>query len=68
MIRILVENKFDGESKYIEAAGVSTDTKPTSGIVTGSLFLEVDSGDIYAFEEGDSPAWNKIAALGGSGA
>ena len=68
MIRILIENKFDENAKYIEAAGTSLDTKPDTGIVTGSLFLEVDTGDIYAFEEGDSPAWNKIAALGGSGA
>ena len=27
--------------------------------------VEVDTGDVYAFAEGDSPAWNKITALGG---
>lgn len=65
MIRILAERIIEGNKKYIEAAGLSTDSKPTANIVTGSLFLEVNTGDIYAFEEGVSPAWDKIAALGG---
>ena len=65
MIRILVEKIIDGDKKYIEAAGLNDDTKPTENLVTGSLFLEVDTGDVYAFAEGDSPDWNKIAELGG---
>ena len=46
---------------------VSVDGHPTSrnvGIATGSLFLEVDTGDVYAYDE-DGSEWNKIAALGG---
>lgn len=65
MVRTLEERTFVPGKKYIEAAGLSTDTKPTENIITGSLFLEVDTGDVYAFAEGDSPAWNQIAALGG---
>jgi hypothetical protein len=65
MVRVIVERMFDAQTKYIEASGLSTDTKPTEGIVTGSLFLEVDTGDVYAFAEGDTPAWDQIAALGG---
>ena len=65
MVRILYERVIDWNTRYIEAAGLSTDSKPTANIVTGSLFLEVNTGDIYAFEEGDSPAWDKIAELGG---
>lgn len=65
MIRVLTERVFVDKKKYIEAAGLSTDSKPTANVVTGSLFLEVDSGDVYAFAEGDVPAWNQIAALGG---
>lgn len=65
MVRILVDQTYSSGKRYIEAAGLSTDSKPTAGVVTGSLFLEVDSGDVYAFAEGDSPAWNQIAALGG---
>lgn len=53
MIRILKENNFDGEKKYIEAAGLSTDTKPTGGIITGSCFIEVDTGIRYLFDEVD---------------
>jgi len=65
MIRVLVEKLFADGLKYIEAAGLAADEKPAGGIVTGSLFLEADTGDIYAFAEGDAPGWNKIAALGG---
>jgi hypothetical protein len=65
MVRVIVDQVLNEGKRYIEAAGLSTDTKPTSNVVTGSLFLEVDTGDVYAFAEGDSPAWNQIAALGG---
>lgn len=52
---------------YREYAGLSTDTKPTdTGISTGSLFLEVDTGDIFVYDEAGEQ-WNKIASLEGSG-
>lgn len=35
----------------------SSDAKPTENIVSGSLALEVDTGDVYAFDGSD---WNKI--------
>lgn len=58
----------DSGKKYYELAGLSsTDEKPTEGdIATGSLFLEVDTGDVYAYDEAGTE-WNKIAALGGGG-
>lgn len=62
MIRILVSKTYIAGLRYIEAAGLSTETKPTEGIVTGSRFTEADTGDVYMFAEGDSPAWNKIIA------
>ena len=67
MVRILVENTFTQGKKYIEAAGLDTDTKPISGIVTGSLFLEVNTGDVYARDEDGAAGseWLKIAELGG---
>ena len=60
MIRI-IENKWAGYAgrHYIEAAGLSTDAKPTVGLVTGSLFLEVDTGKVYAFDE-TTDTWNEI--------
>ena len=67
MVRITTEKIFQGDLKYIEGACLHDDSKPTDNIVTGSLMLEADTGDVYAFAEGDSPAWNKIAELGGSG-
>ena len=66
MIRTLVERTLVGSKNYVELAGLSTDTKPTANIVTGSLALEVDTGDVYAFTESDSPSWGKVAALGGA--
>ena len=67
MVRVIVDQVMTEGKRYIEAAGLSTDSKPTANVVTGSLFLEVDTGDVYAFAEGDSGSWGKIAALGGSG-
>ena len=68
MVRELVQEpkkSFDGEKSYSEFAGLSTDSKPTTGIVTGSLFLEVNTGNIYAFDETSSGTWTKICELGG---
>ena len=61
-----VQVSFDEHPVYYqELAGLHDDTKPTGNVATGSLFLEVDTGDVYAFAEGNTPSWNKIAALGG---
>ena len=67
MVRVLYERILTGKKKYIEAAGLSTDSKPTTDIVTGSLFLEVDTGDVYARDEDGAAGseWLQIAELGG---
>ena len=63
MIRILNERVFDDGKMYIEGACVSKDTKPTTGIVTGSKLTEADTGDVYMFYEDETtPAWGKIQA------
>lgn len=70
MVRILVEDLFTPEgSRYIEAAGLSTDDKPEDNIVTGSKFTEVDTGDEYRFNEaGDAGSkWVKSNPGGGGG-
>ena len=64
MVRITKERIIEGNKKHIEAAGLSTDTKPSADIVTGSLFLEVDTGNVLAFDEVDSE-WKTIAEPGG---
>lgn len=68
MVRITKDQVIQEGVSYIEASGLSTDDKPL-GVCTGSLFLEVDTGDVYAYDEdGDTGSeWLKICALGGSG-
>ena len=61
MIRNLTENAFTDGKKYIEAVGLSTDTKPTEGIVTGSTFIEVDTGATYLFDE-VAGEWHELTA------
>ena len=52
---------------YCEFAGLKADTKPTGNYLSsGSLFLEVDTGDVYAYDAAGAQ-WDQIAALGGSG-
>lgn len=51
MLRILEQKIIEGNKCYIEAAGLSTDTKPTVNIVTGSVFVAVDTGKGYLFNE-----------------
>ena len=48
-------------TNYIEAACLSTDTKPTDGIANGSLCLELDTGDFYGFDA-DAGDWQQIGA------
>ena len=66
MIRITeAHDVVIGQKKYYEFAGLHDDTKPDEDdIATGSLFLEVDTGDVYAYDEAGE-TWNKISSLGG---
>ena len=66
MIRITdAHDVVTGSKKYIEYAGLHDDTKPTgTEIATGSTYLEVDTGDVYAWDE-TGATWHKICALGG---
>lgn len=51
MLRIIVEQRFTGNKKYIECFCISTDTKPVENLVTGSKCTEVDTGKEYLFNE-----------------
>lgn len=51
MVRILTERVVEGSKRYIEAAALSTDSKPTADIVTGSVLVTVDDGKGYLFNE-----------------
>ena len=61
MVRIIDMRVLEGSVKYERLAGLSRDDKPTEGIATGSTFLEVDTGDEYAFDEVGG-TWAKIKA------
>lgn len=56
MIRIIEQRGFTDTLKYIDAAGLSTDEKPVTGIITGSRFTEVDTGILCIFDE-TTGAW-----------
>ena len=49
------------EKCLIEAACLSTDSKPTDGIANGSIVIEMNTGKIYMFNEAGS-AWVELSA------
>lgn len=62
MIRKLVDRYFSEDDKYVEMFGLSRDTKPKANIITGSKFTEVDTGDVYLFDEEGDGTWTKVSA------
>lgn len=60
----LVTRIISGNLKYVEISGLSTEVKPTENIATGSLFHEVDTETIYAFNA-TSGEWVGQIELGG---
>lgn len=52
-----------GESiQYIEGFCNSDDNKPTSGIATGSMLCEANTGDVYMYDE-ETESWVKRTTL-----
>lgn len=47
----------DTTKTYKEIAGLSTETKPTDGLATGSCFIEVDTCLVALFDE-DNAEWH----------
>lgn len=56
MIRAIVERAYTPDMNYQEFVGLSTDAKPVEGLVSGSKFTEIDTGDEYLFSE-DVGGW-----------
>lgn len=56
MIRELEKKHYSEDKFFVRLAGLSSDSKPTEDIVTGSEFLEVDMGARYFFDE-TTEAW-----------
>ena len=64
---VTLEYRFYGKDSggndmyYVVLAGKSSESKPTTGIVSGSRFVEVNTGKTYVFDSiSDSPAWNEL--------
>ena len=55
MIRVLSIRPYDENRVLVSVAGNAGDAKPTD-VITGSTFLEVDTGIMYAFDE-ESGSW-----------
>lgn len=55
-MRINVTTVYADGKKQVEIFGTSSESKPTSGIAFGSVFIEVDSGKAFLFNEYTS-AW-----------
>lgn len=63
MVRPIFYGTVISGKQYMEYAGKSTDVKPIGEILTGSKFTEVDTGDVYAYDETSGGSWSKIAEL-----
>lgn len=66
-IRVIESKPYDnpvtGRRLWVRLAGPSAAPKPKNGIVTGSVFEEVDTGRVYKFDEGVSN-WHKAVGTG----
>ncbi len=51
MIRYLKNERYTSNKRLIYAEGLSTDTKPTTGLITGSKFIELDTGMFWVYDE-----------------
>lgn len=59
MITVVKSGNTGNNDKRTLLNGKSTDDKPTANITNGSMFVEIDTGDIYLFDE-EGKVWNKI--------
>ena len=63
-MKVLKSNLFTynsyGPVRFVRIAGLSSETKPTEGLVSGSEFLEVDTGREFVLDaESDTKAWTE---------
>ena len=58
MITVL-EGYPAGNGRYVEMVGLSGDTKPTENISNGSVFMEINTGKAFLFNE-EGSAWVEV--------
>lgn len=64
-MRVLLSRDIDGAAGdvyYLEMAGISSETKPTANVATGSKFYEVDTDTNYVYDE-DSGDWTEAPSV-----
>lgn len=68
MVRSKRVNGYSDNAVLSEYYGLSTDTKPTENVATGSVFLEVDTGATFLYDE-ESEDWTEVesGSSGGGG-
>ena len=68
MIRSKRVNGYSDNAVLSEFYGLSTDTKPTENVATGSVFLEVDTGKTFLYDE-EGEDWTEVenGSSGGGG-
>lgn len=49
-------SRVNSETPYCEGFCLSTDTKPTDGIANGSILVEIDTGNVFFFNE-EASTW-----------
>ena len=53
-MRTNVNTAYADGKKQVEIFGTSSENKPTTGIAFGSVFIEVDTGKAFLFNESTS--------------
>jgi len=54
----IVKREGSDRELYVVYNGLSTDAKPTDYLITGCVFIEIDTGDVYFFDE-ENNEWLK---------
>ena len=58
----MVKKAYTNDMVYVELAGLSDDDKPVGGgMITGSRFIEADTGKVFMYNE-TAAEWNQITA------
>ena len=61
MISYLDYTSYANGKAMCTVCGLSTDSKPTTGIANGSMYLEMDTKKVYLFDEANA-TWRQFSA------
>lgn len=54
MVSITNAGGVERGKQYVEYSGLSTDSKPSNNLLNGSVFFEIDTQDVYFYDEENS--------------